>query len=672
MIKGLIQTIIVIMYIVFPLEKLYANNKEIDSLQNALKLATADTQKVNIYNQLSYIKCDVDFQTAIDYGLKAKKLSHEIGFTEGEAYAIFLIGVAHQEKGEYQKAISYYFQALKLYEAINHKKGIAKTYSYIGFIYRYQNNFEKAIEYQKIAFDNYKTINDKEGIASTLVNIGNVFFSSGELNKAIENYQEALKYFADLKDDESSASIYNNIGAVYFNQEKFKLAIDYFVMAYKIREKLGNKYNLATSLNNIGEVYGKLEKYDLAIDYCYKSLAISKNIDARDLMLYNYENLALLYSAKGDNLNAFKFMKLNSLLKDSVLSIENNKQINELSVKYETEKKEGEIKILTQKNEIQNLEVSRQKLFKNGFIIGFILILIIAFVLYNRYQLKQKANAKLEAQKKEITRQHQELNVAYELIGAKNKDITDSIKYAKRIQEAILPTRLFEQEVSNSGFIFYRPKDIVSGDFYWMHKEQNKLLISAVDCTGHGVPGAFMSIVGYNILNKIVKEHGVTQPNLILDELNKGVTESLRQTEKDSTVKDGMDISLCSINYDTLELSYAGAYNPLWIVRGNTLIELEANKFPIGTFIGERINTFDNNKFKLEKNDMIYLFTDGYADQFGGPNGKKFKYKQFKNSLVENSSKSPSEQRLALELALDNWMGSLQQVDDVLVIGIKI
>lgn len=652
---------------------LFSNNyNKVDSLLNLLKTATVDSQKVKILHELSYNVCETNYLQSIEYASNALEISKTNNYKKGAGLSYFALGRSNESKGEYQKAISNFFLALQIFEEIDDKVDIAKTLSYIGFIYRYQSNIDNAIVYQQKSLEIYKKLNDKDGIATSLVNIGNCYISKNELEKAIKFYQEGLKYFIELKNDGAMASTYNNIGAVYYEQTNYKIAVDYFIMAYKIREKLNDKYGIATSLNNIGETYGKLGNYNLGIDYCYKSLEISKVIDAKDIMLYTYENLAWLHSSKGDNYNAYKFMHLNSLYKDSVFSVENNKQINELSVKFETERKENEIKILIQKNEIQDLEVSHQRLIKNAFIFGFLLILALSFLIYNRYKVKKAANKLLEVQKQEITIKNSELNIANQQIEAKNKDITDSIKYAKRIQEAILPRAEFRNVFKENGFIFYKPKDIVSGDFYWMSVKGNRIFLAAVDCTGHGVPGAFMSIVGHNLLNQAVNEHNITLPSEILNEVNVGITNTLRQYELDSAVKDGMDIALCVLNKDTLELQYAGAYNPLWIIKKGIFSEIKADKFPIGAFVGEKMNKFSNNIIQLEQGDLFYLFTDGYADQFGGPNGKKFKYKQLQELLLKNASKTLQEQKLVVESAFNQWIGVLEQIDDVLVIGIKV
>jgi ligand-binding sensor domain-containing protein/serine phosphatase RsbU (regulator of sigma subunit) len=316
-----------------------------------------------------------------------------------------------------------------------------------------------------------------------------------------------------------------------------------------------------------------------------------------------------------------------------------------------------------------------------------IVVIVFSFVKYREKQLikeKQLLEEKVEERTEEVVQKSAE-------IAQKNKDIIDSITYAKRIQDAILPSNeMFTRELPQT-FVLFDPKDIVSGDFYWLTTKDNKSLFAAVDCTGHGVPGAFMSIVGYNLLDKIVGEYGITEPAEILNELNKGVEETLRKGIDSQDIKDGMDITLCSFDKQTGILEYAGAYNPLYIVSKNKieinnkdvlepnmtdenglmLFEVKADRFPIGSY-SESNKKYTNSSFKLSKGDTLYLFSDGYADQFGGPNGKKFRYKQFKQLLLSINSKSMDEQKDILNNAMSEWKGNIEQVDDIIVIGTKL
>ncbi len=272
----------------------------------------------------------------------------------------------------------------------------------------------------------------------------------------------------------------------------------------------------------------------------------------------------------------------------------------------------------------------------------------------------------------EIVKQSEEIQKQKDIVEIKNKDITDSINYAKRIQDTILPPDNEIKRLLPESFILFLPKDILSGDFYWVDEIDDTVLVAAVDCTGHGVPGALMSIVGNNILSQSINEHRLSKPSAILDELNKGVTNTLRQKNEESKVKDGMDIVLLSLDKKTNKVAWAGANNPIYHIRSGTLNETKGNKFPIGIFIGEELKHFDNHEMEVQKGDTFYLFTDGYADQFGGPKGKKFKYNQFKTTLLQIQHLSMEEQRIQLLKTIRSWQGENEQVDDILVIGIKI
>jgi len=274
--------------------------------------------------------------------------------------------------------------------------------------------------------------------------------------------------------------------------------------------------------------------------------------------------------------------------------------------------------------------------------------------------------AEVVRQKAEIELQAQKLDVLY-------KQVTDSIRYAKRIQEAILPPDSFVKRHLPDSFVLYKPKDIVSGDFYWLDHVNGKVMFAAVDCTGHGVPGAFMSIVGYNLLKQIMGKHMHTQPSKILDELNKGVRETLHQRNfEESTSKDGMDITFCSIDRVNYELEFAAAFNPLFLVRNGEMFEIKGNKFSVGIYLEKETKNFTNHKLKIQKGDVVYIFSDGYADQFGGPKGKKFMQNQFRNLLFDIHRKPMPEQKRILDNTIEHWRGVEDQVDDILVMGLRV
>ena len=334
-----------------------------------------------------------------------------------------------------------------------------------------------------------------------------------------------------------------------------------------------------------------------------------------------------------------------------------------MQARFDSEKKEKEITLLTKDKKIKDLEFenSQNELHKQLqlnflFIAGLVLMALLAFFVFRSYRLKKRANHELE-----------EKNY---LIEEKNKEITDSILYAEKIQRAILPAMNELEQLFPRSFVLFKPKDIVSGDFYWTAKMNQSIFYATVDCTGHGVPGGFMSMLGNSLLNEIILEKKITEPAEVLDMLRIKIIMALKQTGASGENKDGMDMILCRIDASENKLTYAAANNPLWLVRDGKLTEYAADKQPVGVSVME-VKQFTQHLIPLQKNDLIYTFTDGYADQFGGPKGKKFKYKQFEKLILQNHSLPLEEQRKKLDEVHEDWKKGLVQVDDILVIGIK-
>ena len=433
----------------------------------------------------------------------------------------------------------------------------------------------------------------------------------------------------------------------------------HFAYHFDFNDKnLQDQYGLAVTTFSLGSNYCSRKQYEKGLGYMNDALEKAKAIGAKELLKGGYEAIALVYAEQKNFSKAYEYQKLLMQIKDSILNSETAKQINELQTKYESEKQQKEIELITKNNQIQALELNKNKLWMWVLLATVLLVLSLASLLYNRYQIKQKANLLLEHRNSEITLQ--------------KKEITDSINYAKRIQESILPPKEHWKKMLPESFIFYRPKDIVSGDFYWIEQKNEVVCFAAVDCTGHGVPGALMSVVGFNLLTQAVNEMHLTQPSEILKHLDAGVTKTLRQSVEGKGVKDGMDLSLCSLNKVTNELQYAGAFNSLYYIKNGEFKEIKSDKFPIGVNLDGVVDNYNNHSIQLQKGDSVYLFSDGYADQFGGPKGKKFKYNQLKNLLISISDKSIDEQQKLVANAFDSWKGNLEQVDDVLIIGVRV
>jgi serine phosphatase RsbU (regulator of sigma subunit) len=382
--------------------------------------------------------------------------------------------------------------------------------------------------------------------------------------------------------------------------------------------------------------------------------------------------MAFAYSNMGDYRSAFNTLLQHRRLNDSLNNQSNAEYLSNLEKQYQTEKKEKEIALLNADKNLQKVEldksnaiVKQQKTQRNALIFGCVLILIIAGISIIAFINKRKTS-------KLLSKQVGEINYQNAVIKERNKNITDSIQYAKRLQEAVFPEANKLNEYFIESFVLFRPKDIVSGDFYWFEEIDNKTIIVVGDCTGHGVPGAFMSILGHNLLNQIILEDKITSPGKILNLLDKRVSNSLNKRESKEEYNDGMDIVICVVDKINNKIEYAGANRPLVIRRGEELIELKPNKHAIGGIQDSTCKFFSQQEISIQTNDILYMFSDGYYDQFGGPRGKKFKYKQLTSAILSMASASLEEQKNLLSDTLETWRGNLEQVDDVCVIGVKI
>ncbi|HET6990788.1 MAG TPA: tetratricopeptide repeat protein, partial [Bacteroidia bacterium] len=481
------------------------------------------------------------------------------------------------------------------------KGGMSNALITSGNVYRAMKNYNKAIlDYEK-ARSLSKENGDFTNEANCLNALSNVYGNLGKNDTAINYLKKALEIYQLNHDRYNEAKVLNNIGTCYQDQEKYDKSSEFFLQAQNIQKEIGDNHGAAISLQNLGaNVYFQGDT-DKAIDYFNRALERAKISGSSDLEITILENLSESYEDKGDFKKSLEIFKMKAALKDSIFNNDLSESIAEMQAQYDVKKAESETK----------LQEAQKKVITVGSAIAGVLMLVVLFFLWNRSVTRKRVNIKLNQQKEEIEIKNSALHEANVEIESKNKDITDSIQYARRIQEAILPEVEFNATFGDSAFVLYRPKDIVSGDFYWMAQTEDYLLFAAVDCTGHGVPGAFVSIVCSNLLSQAVKEHGLTRPDDILNDVNVRLSETLRQRVDESRVRDGMDIALCSINKKTLYMTFSGAYNPAWIFRGSQLTELFADKFPVGLFEEEALRKFTRKEFQLAPGDRIYVFSDG-------------------------------------------------------------
>ena len=625
----------------------------------------------NTLNNIGEIyKFKGDYPNALINYEKSYELKKKLDDKKGMANSLNNLGEIYTFWGDYKEALNYYLEATSLWTELGNEQLIAVSYHNLGNLFYNLDNYDLAIKNYQKALVIQEKIENLNDMAFSLRNLGKAWLGKKEYDKAQQSFLQALSIDINLNDKTGVATTYGNLGELhlqkstlaYFNSTRRKTELDssivYFQKALDIHKELGNLHGLAAGYNYLGLAYRNKQNYSEAINYYKKCLEIADTLKILNIEQEAYEGLAHVYDNLADYKKAIQYYFQYQEIKDTLLTIQIHNQIAELETKYQTEKKEKELKVKDAELLRKEAEIRQRNFQRNALTIGFFLLFLLALAIYRSYRQKQKANEILSRQKSEIEE--------------KNREITASIRYAKSIQNALLPHPGFIKEVLPESFIFYRPKDIVSGDFYWIGKEDPFVWVAAVDATGHGVPGAFISLLGFNLMNSILKENKGIHPSEMLDLLNRGFSERLFKSYEEDALKDSMDLSLCRINFQDKSLEYSGAYNPLWVARNGEMIIRKADKLSIGSFLEYPDRHYTNYEIALEKGDMIFLFSDGFADQFGGPKEKKFMYKQLKEILLAGSGKKPNTQLNILEQKYLSWKGNLEQIDDVLVIGIKI
>jgi tetratricopeptide (TPR) repeat protein len=676
-----------------------ANNVRIDSLLGVLSQKQPDTARIRtllVIADVYYRQGDIPQSTKhCKEAMELSKNQKDSTFL-ASSYA-FMGGTICNGIGDFTSALDYLLKAYQIAEKINNGKLLYSISNGLGNTYLAKKNLAMADKYYNKAFRKASDLKDTLGIGITHVGLGNVAGLEKKYDLSIDYMLKAADCFKNRGRLSMYHTVYQNIVSAYLEQKLADKALMSMNEIIKQVEEDNNKYVLANAYQLYGEIYFQKKDFDKSLHYYYKSIEVFKSFSAIYDLERIYNKVAEVYSNAKRNDSAYHYMQLCLAAKDSIYSAENSKLVAEMQEKYESEKKAEENKLLLSQNELAENRIKQQKRLQFGLLLFLAMAFVFSFFLYRSNKQKQKNNQIILKQKEEV-----ELQKA--LLQVKNTEVLDSINYAKRLQEAILPSARAIKKYFPQSFVLYKPKDIVAGDFYWMEHlgreleailnfktpDRDLLLLAVADCTGHGVPGAIVSVVCSNALNRTVKEFGITEPGKILDKVRELVAKTFVREDSDSEVRDGMDISLISLKYNTESDCYtaewAGANNPIWIVRRTSgehatrdalisdsefeLEEIKADKQAIGRVDSPK--PFTTHSLPLNKGDMLYLFTDGYADQFGGREGKKFKYKQLKDEILKNAHLPMKEQGAVLAGTLESWRGNLEQVDDILIIGITL
>ena len=600
-----------------------------------------------------------DFDKSISLASKGEELSLKEKDSVSFAFFKRFIGTAYYFKGDYRKASDYYFKSIKILERQNNKTELGFSYNELAKLYRKTRKLNLAKETYDKALNIFTELNDSAHISMINNESGVVFEYEGNYEEALKRYSKSFHISENLKDSVAISYALNNIAGLYSIQKKYNAAQLYLTKSLEIRKLLKDSFALALNYTDLGSNSIESEKIKEALNFIDSSNIIAKRMRYIELESQNYLMLSKAHEKMGNNDLAFLNYKKHISLKDSIFTKESENQLNELNTKYNVEKKDLELA----KNKAEIANEKNKRYITYGALIFFIILFTIsiwafrqkkksAILLKNKNQLLENANQLITHQKEELAE--------------KQKEILDSIYYAKKIQNALLASEELIMLHLLDHFILYKPKDIVSGDFTWATQKDDLFYLACCDSTGHGVPGAFMSLLNIGFLSEAIKERNIAEPGKIFDYVRSRLIETIGHDKQ----KDGFDGILICLNTSTKKLTYAAANNSPLLISNKAQTYLEANKMPVGE--GIKTDLFNTYTINYNKGDILYMYTDGYPDQFGGEKGKKFKYKQLENLLAEISDKPTSFQKENLESTFEKWRGSLEQVDDVCVIGIKL
>lgn len=625
---------------------------DVDSLEVALQTA-AGTERIDVLNELYKEYRNSEPLKALHFTLEARDLAKSINYQKGYGRALNNLGVYYKNLGDYDNSLEHFLQSLAIQEELSDTERIGFTLSNIGILYTIKGDYDKALSSFESAFGIFEEMGNIEFQVGAMNNIGNVHYENGDVDRALEVYLEGMALLEEHNQLEGAFDVLNNIGNIHNSRQEYDEAMDYYFRSLEIERVNKNKFGQAHSLFNIGETYRNELKFDLATTYLGQSAELARELNDNPLLARIYGSISEVYFATDQTVLAFLTLKRQNVIKDSLFSEESSRKLAQLEALYELDKIEKQNALLQKENENQTLQNKNSQLVIFAFLFVSLSVLVVAGLVYLRFRQNQEANVLLEKQNLEISEQKQ--------------SITDSIYYAKSIQDAILNKNLVKNNLPNS-FIFHRPKDIVSGDFYWYHHEGEFDILAVLDCTGHGVAGAFMTIMANSILNQIVNESRIVQPREVLAELDRKVLEAL-QLQEVKQPNHGMDVAICHIDNHTKKLTFAGAKRPLYHLRNKEIVEIKGSKSGIADSLDPGAKRFEELEIEHQPGDTFYMASDGYADQFGGANNKKYMTQNFKMLLQQSYQDPISGQADALEAEIKEWAGGLEQTDDILVIG---
>lgn len=672
------------------------NERKADSLKALLKENQSDTERANIYNKLADYYRQKDAIQHQEYALKGIETSRAINFSRGLANGYNMYGQVCENSARYESALKYYDSSMTKWKQMGNESEEAHMLLNMANVYNRMGDYPSAADYTIRSLKKQEKLKNEFGVAVCKLTLGNVYYQQDDIDGALRSYKEAYQgNKLSKKNPDFEGAVLGNIGAMYEQKKDYDSALIYMRMAVATFKKNGIETKLASAYNNMGACYRNLNQYDSAIYYGHlgydiykkgdrpegvanalmglgiteetlgnidsalvyfsRGAIISQQIGARDLEANFYDGLSAVYKAKKNFEKALYYKERYMSIDDSLHGAEATAAVENLKKSYELDKK-NKMMVEIQEAKQRSEDANRRNLI--FFICGGVLLLGIIFVIVLMLRNKSKHNSLLERKNDEISQQKEE--------------ITASITYARRIQQSVMPDERILKKSGSEYFILNKPRDIVSGDFYWLAEKNDRTYIAVADCTGHGVPGALVSVIGVNILNKIIEQPGTPSPSEILEFLHVMVIHALNKDADARDTNDGMDIGLLCIDKKAKKAFFSGAGRPLYFNDTNGFHFIKGDRYSIAGEKSSDDAPFTEKEIPLTDTVTFYLSSDGYVDQFGETTGKKYLSKNFHELLVKVSGLPMNEQANRIDQEFTKWKGNLEQVDDVMVLGIRV
>ncbi len=611
--------------------------------------------------------------TALMYIDSAKHLALANKLTKKYYNLLVGEGVLHTRKGDYESATRSLYKSIEYAEQAADSMALHDAFEQLGTVSFYRKDYRGAVRFYKKALDHLNSGTGTKTYFVTVDNLGLAYSNLQKMDSALFYQKLGIHEIEKTKDSVKIAESCINIGTTLVVMKNLPEAERYLLRGYAIHRLLRNEYGIQVSSLYLGRMYLENGNAKKALPYLEQAYTIAARMKVETQLKETLQALTRAYHALGDYKKAAEHYALLTTLIEKAYIEENSKTINELSTKYETEKKQQQIQLLTSDRELKQQRIEKDRYIKLLTASIALLLLGLSLVFIFRFRKKKKDHQVLMEKNLAIARQKSEIEAQKELLLQKNQEITDSINYARRIQHSVLPSQALVQKLFPQSFIYFQPRDIISGDFYWVSHNKGYTYFAVADCTGHGVPGAMMSMLGTALLNQIVLGSKTELPSDILKELHHHLLRSLNENMEQRQSKDGMDIAMIRVDVQKKELMFAGGGRSLYLARNGELITIKGDKHSIGSTIYEdnKIN-YELHRVDISEPLQIYLFTDGVPDQFGGPRNSKFLTRNLLQLLTRLAALPLPQQEKDFVASFENWKQGHEQTDDITLVSIKL